>query len=122
LAKLANWFDSVHVRDVCGAIAARRHIADLIEYLHANRRALVNYGRRRHDGLPISTAFVESAVNEILSKRMIKKQQMQWNRWTVQPFLDVRIAVLNKMLGGSFKRRYPAFQTDNDIHAVPFAA
>jgi hypothetical protein len=27
---------------------------------------------------------------------MIKKQQMRWNRSTVQPFLDVRTAVLNK--------------------------
>ncbi len=78
LAKLANWFDSVHVRDVRGAVAARRHIADLIEYLHANRGALVNYRRRRHAGLQISTAFVESAVNEILSKRMTKKQQIRW--------------------------------------------
>jgi hypothetical protein len=122
LAKLANWFDCVHVRDVRGAVAARRHIADLIEYLHANRGALVNYGRRRRDGLPISTAFVESAVNEILSKRMIKKQQMRWNRWTVQPFLDVRIAVLNKTLGGSFRRLYPSFQADNDNHAASVAA
>lgn len=23
------------------------------------------------------------------------RQQMRWNRWTVQPFLDVRTAVLN---------------------------
>ncbi len=122
LAKLANWFDSVHVRDVRGAVAARRHIAQLIEYLHANRGALVNYGRRRHDGLPISTAFVESAVNEILSKRMIKKQQMRWNRWTLQPFLDVRVAVLNKTLCSSFRRRYPAFQAENDNHAPPLAA
>jgi len=98
LAKLANWLDCGHVRDVRSAVAARRHIDDLIEYLHANRHALVNYRQRRHEGLPISTAFVESAVNEILSKRMIKKQQMRWNRWTVQPFLDVRIAVLNKTL------------------------
>jgi hypothetical protein len=58
-----------------------------------SRRAGENYGRRRHDGLPISTAFVESAVNEILSKRMIKKRQMLWNRRAVQPFLDVRNAV-----------------------------
>ena len=94
----------------------------LIEYLHANRHALVNYGRRRRDGLPISTAFAESAVNEILSKRMIKKQQMRWNRWTVQLFLDVRIAVLNKTLRGLFMRRYPAFQADNDHHAVRVAA
>ena len=105
-----------------GAVAARRHVSDLIEYLDANRHALVHYGRRRHEGLPISTAFVESAVNEILSKRMIKKQQMRWNRWTVQPFLDVRIAVLNKALCGSFRLRYPAFHTENDNHAAPLAA
>ncbi len=98
LASLAHWFDAAHIRDARGADTARRYIHDLIEYLHANRRALVNYGQRRHDGLPISTAFLESAVNEILSKRMIKKQQMRWNRWTVQPFLDVRTAVLNKTL------------------------
>ena len=71
---------------------------------------------RRHARLPISTAFVESAVNEIVSKRMIKKQQMRWNRWTVQPFLDVRTAVLNGTLQGSFKRRYPAFRMGNDNH------
>jgi len=122
LAKLANWLDCGHVHDVRNAVATRRHIGELIEYLHANRHALVNYGRRRHDGLPISTAFVETAVNGILSKRMIKKQQMRWNRWTVQPFLDVRIAVLNKTLTGSFRRRYPAFQADNDNHAARVAA
>jgi hypothetical protein len=104
LPHLSHWLDAAHVRDVRGADAVRRHVNDLIEYLHANRLALVNYGRRRHEGLPISTAFVESAVSEILSKRMIKKQQMRWNRWTVQPFLDVRVAVLNKTLCGSFKR------------------
>jgi hypothetical protein len=49
---------------------------------------------------------------------MIKKQQMRWNRWTLQPFLDVRVAVLNKSLAGSFKRLYPDFQTDNDNHAA----
>jgi len=92
LAHLAHWLDAAHVRDVRGADAVRRHVNDLIEYLLANRPALVNYGRRRHEG-PISTAFVESAVNEILSKRMIKKQQMRWNRWTVQPFLDVRVVL-----------------------------
>jgi hypothetical protein len=29
---------------------------------------------------------------------MNKKQQMRWNRATVQPFLDVRTAVLNDTL------------------------
>jgi hypothetical protein len=45
------------------------------------------------EGEAISTAFVESAVNEIVAKRMNKAQQMRWNRATVQPFLDVRTAV-----------------------------
>lgn len=122
LARLMHWFDAAHVRKVRGAAAVQRHIGDLIEYLHANRLALVNYGQRHHDRLPISTAFVESAVNELLSKRMIKKQQMRWNRWTVQPFLDVRIAVLNKTLAGSFKRLYPDFQPNNENHAARMSA
>ena len=86
LAKLAGWFGASHVRDTRGALTSEKYIRELIQYLRANHCALVNYGRRRHGGLPISTAFVESAVNEIVSKRMIKKQQMRWNRWTVQPF------------------------------------
>ena len=44
LARLTHWFDAPHVRDIRGAAAARRHINDLIEYLYANRLALVNYG------------------------------------------------------------------------------
>ncbi len=122
LARLANWLDKGHTRDVRGAAATRRRIVDLVEYLYPNQQALVDYGARRRDGLPISTAFVESAVNEILSKRMIKKQQMRWNQWTVQPFLDVRIAVLNGTLAGSFRRLYPAFRADNDNHLEPLAA
>ena len=54
-----------------------------------------NYGQRRREGKAISTAWVESAINEIIAKRMSKRQQMRWNRWTVQPFLAVRTAVLN---------------------------
>ena len=118
LAHLTHWFDAAHVRDVRGAATVQRHINNLIEYLYANELALVNYGRRRHDRQPISTAFVESAVNEILSKRMIKKQQMRWNRWTVQPFLDVRVAVRNETLTGSFKRLYPDFRPNNENHAA----
>jgi len=31
-------------------------------------------------GLPISAAFAESAVNEVMAKRMNKNQRMRWNR------------------------------------------
>jgi hypothetical protein len=122
LTKLAGWFGAPHVRNTLGALTSEKYIRELVQYLRANRCALVNYGHRRHARLPISTAFVESAVNEIVSNRMIKKQQMRWNRWTVQPFLDVRTAVLNGTLQGSFKRRYPAFRIGNDNHFAQLAA
>jgi len=59
------------------------------------------------------TAFVESAVNEIVAKRMNKRQQMRWNRASVQPFLDVRTAVLNDTLEDAFRQRYPGFRPAN---------
>lgn len=49
-------------------------------------------------GGPVSTAFIENAGNEIVAKRLNKKQQMPWSRTSVRPFLDVRAAVLNDML------------------------
>ena len=68
----------------------------------------MHYAARRRNGEPISTAFVESSVNEIIAKRMNKKQQMRWNRATVQPFLDVRAAVLNDTLEDTFRHHYSA--------------
>jgi hypothetical protein len=58
-------------------------------------------------------AFAESAVNEIVSRRMVRKQRMRWNRWTVQPSLDLRAAVLKGTVEGMFRRRYPDFRPAN---------
>jgi hypothetical protein len=86
-----------------------------------NRSALVNYGARHHRGEPISTAFVERAINEIVARRKIKKQQMRWNRWTAQPFSDVRVAVLDGTLEGSFRRLYPDFRPANGTNQISAA-
>jgi hypothetical protein len=40
---------------------------------------LVNYARRYHKGLPISSSIAESAVNQVVSLRMAKKRQMRWS-------------------------------------------
>ena len=114
LAEVRQWLGAWSIRNIAGVRALRGHIDDLLSYLEANQSALVNYGARRRRGEPISTAFVESAVNEIIAKRMIKKQQMRWNRWTVQPFLDVRVAVLDGTLEKSFREIYPSFRPAND--------
>jgi hypothetical protein len=48
-------------------------------YITANQSFIPNYGDRYRHGETISTAFVESAVNYVVSKRMVKKQQMRWS-------------------------------------------
>jgi hypothetical protein len=50
-------------------------------YIHANRAFIPNYGDRWRNGEAISTAFVESAVNQIISRRFVKKQQMRWTEF-----------------------------------------
>ena len=47
-------------------------------YIEANQNFIPNYGDRYRHGEKISTAFAESAVNQVVSKRMIKKQLMRW--------------------------------------------
>src|SRR4051794_20864104 len=122
LTALCRWTKRKHGHDVAGLDRVQRRVGDLLGYLERNRDALVPYAARRRRGEPISTAFVESAVNEIVAKRMNKAQQMRWNRATVQPFLDVRTAVLNGTLEDAFRQRYPGFRPANDDQALPEAA
>jgi len=41
---------------------------------------------------------------------MVKKQQMRWNRHTIQSFLDVRIHVLNGTLENAFRLWHQGFR------------
>ena len=88
----------------------RTHLSEMTSYLDANADSLPNYGACYRAGMPISTAFAESAVNAIIAKRMIKRQQMRWNRDTVQPFLTVRVAVLNDTLEQAFRSWHTGFR------------
>src|SRR5215212_3953462 len=80
LAALCRWTQRQHLRDVTGIGRLQGHVSDLLGYLERNQDALVHYAARRRRGEPISTALVESAVNEIVAKRMNKAQQMRWSR------------------------------------------
>ena len=97
----------------------RTHLSELTSYLDANADSLPNYGARHRQGAAISTAFVESAVNEIVSRRMVKRQQMRWNRETVQPFLTVRVHVLNDTLEDAFRHWHRAFRPAANAETVP---
>jgi len=122
LAALCRWTKRKPLRDLAGIGRLQRHASELLGYLERNEHALVPYAARRRWGEPISTAFVESTVNEIVAKRMNKKQQMRWNRTTVQPFLDVRTAVLNDTLEDAFHYRHPGIRPANDDHRATTAA
>jgi len=110
------------VREVASIDKLRQCTADLLSYLEHNEAALVHYDTRRRRGEPIATSFVESAVDEIITWRMAKAQQMRWSRATVQPFLDVRTAVLNDTLEDAFRRRRPGFRPTNDDQRTIAAA
>ena len=50
---------------------------DFRTYICNNREFIPNFGERRRQGETISTAFVESTINQVVSRRFVKKQQMQ---------------------------------------------
>ena len=55
-------------------------------------------------GEAISSSIVESAVNEVISRSMSKKQQISWTKEGAHHLLQVRIKALNNDLKDSFKK------------------
>jgi hypothetical protein len=80
----------------------------LIIYLDNNRGFIVNYGDRYRHGEPIASGFVESAVNQVISKRFVKCQQMAWRPRHAHALLQIRTAVLNDQLRSHVERWYPS--------------
>jgi hypothetical protein len=99
-----------------------RMLLDTIRYLELNADSMPNYGKSYRGRLRISTGFAKSAVNEIIAKRMAKKQPMRWNRHTVQPFLDVRIHVLNGTLEDAFRHWDQGFRPLADVSQIAASA
>jgi hypothetical protein len=84
-----------------------RVVREFEGYIANNRGSIPNYGDRYRHGETISTAFVESAVNQVVSKRFVKKQQMRWSERGAHLLLQIRTRVLNDELRDTFCRWYP---------------
>ena len=82
-------------------------LSALRTYIVNNRHLIPNYDERYRHGEPIATGFVESTVNEVVSKRFCKKQQMQWSKEGAHLLLQTRVRTLNGELADIFKRWYP---------------
>ena len=91
-------------------------------YITANESYVVNYGDRYRNGETISTAFVESTVNEVISKRFVKKQQMRWTKKGAHNLLQVRIQVLNDDLKQTFHQWYAGMQENPNFAEYDKAA
>ena len=109
---------------------ARLHAAaeELATYLRRNAGQIVNYGERHRAGERISTGFVESAVNQVVSKRFSKRHSMCWTQAGAHLALQARTRVLNGELENTFRHRWPGFQPSpkaepdeakNDSFAAP---
>jgi hypothetical protein len=95
-------------------------LSELRTYIMNNRHVIPNYGERYRHGEAIATGFVESTVNEVVSKRFCKKQQMQWSKEGAHLLLQTRVRTLNGELGAIFKRWYP--DMDLEVEEISVAA
>ena len=87
-----------------------KYVRELDTYIANNASLIVNYGERYRNGERISTGFVESTINQVVSKRMVKKQQMQWTPEGAHLLLQVRAQVLNDDWEATFRTWYPGFR------------
>ncbi len=82
--------------------------------IDSNRFSIPNYGDRYRHGARIATSFAGSTVNQVISQRMVKKQQMRWTERGADLLLQVRARVLNEDLRATFHRWYPGLKADPD--------
>ena len=85
-------------------------LAEFETYIRNNCECIPNFGERYRQGETISTAFVESTINQVVSRRFVKKQQMQWTLRGAHLLLQTRTKVLNNELEDVFRGWYPRFR------------
>lgn len=94
--------------------ATARKLSKAVEefhtYIENNKGFIPNYGERYRNGERISTGFVESTVNQVISKRFCKKQQMAWTQRGAHLLLQIRTQVLNGDWEATFRQWYPGFR------------
>jgi hypothetical protein len=97
--------------------------AEFATYIRNNVGSIPNYGERWRNGELISTSFVESTVNVLISKRFCKKQQMQWTPEGAHLLLQTRAQTLDGALRGTFEKWYSGLAAnDSSIPATAAAA
>jgi len=105
----AGSIDTVRYRQ-----AARPDCRKFGKYIADNQACIPNYGDRHRNGERVSSAFAESAVNQLVSRRMVKQQQMHWTKRGVYLLLQAHAQVMNGDLRDTFRRWYPSMKVGSD--------
>jgi len=98
--------------------ALAKAVEEFRMYIENNSHLIPNYGERYRYGEAIATGFVESTVNQVVSKRFCKRQQMQWSKHGAHLLLQTRVKTLNRELGSVFKHWYPDMQVEELAEAA----
>ncbi len=93
-------------------------VREFDSYIRANRQFIPNYGDRWRNKERIATGFVESTVNQVISKRMVKKQQMRWTKRGAHLLLQIRTRVLNDEWGSTLSRWYQGMKIEAEAMAA----
>jgi hypothetical protein len=96
-----------------------RGVIEFDTYIRNNQKFIPNFGERYRQGDTISTAFVASTINQVVSKRFVKKQQMQWSQKGAHLLLQTRTKVLDGDLEGVFRGWYPQFRPASTTPPTP---
>ncbi|OLV17246.1 hypothetical protein BOO71_0005119 [Deinococcus marmoris] len=107
--ELSSALDSPQVDPAC-LRKMKKYVVETMGYIGNNHAYMVNYSEWYRAGERISTGFVESAVNQVISKRFVKKQSMGWTPRGAHLLLQIRTQVLNNELEDLFRQWYPAFR------------
>jgi len=95
LDRIVTHMNRLHRHGDPSAARLRRLGQHLLTYIRSNRNAIVDYGARYRSGRRIATSLAESAVNSLVGRRMVKKQQMRWSQSGARLMLQVRAAMMN---------------------------
>jgi len=64
----------------------------------------VDYAERHRHGERVSMGLFESAVNQVLAKRLVKRQQMQWTKKGAHLLVKARTKAFNEEREDCFRQ------------------
>jgi len=87
-------------------------------YIENNAGSIPNCGECYRQGERICTGFVESTVDQVISKRFCKKQPMAWTPRGAHLLLQIPTRILNGEWEVTLREWYPGFR----VSTQPMAA